>query len=127
MNVFKMIKGMLTSAPRVTPQECAPKIIAGTAILVDVREPDEWSKGVAQDAVLLALSDLAGPREKWAAFLAEAGDREIFLYCGAGVRSGMAARMLASEGFRAANSGSLSSWTGAGWPLVHPGANSDRG
>lgn len=127
MNFFKMIKGLLTSAPRVTPVECAPKILAGQAVLVDVREPDEWSTGFAQGAVLLALSDLTGPREKWTTFLAEARDREIFLYCGAGVRSGMAARVLTSEGFRAANSGSLSGWRDAGWPLVLPGAGSERG
>lgn len=119
-----MIKGMFTSAPQVKPQECAPRIIAGTAILVDVREPDEWAKGVAKDAVLLALSDLSGSREQWSRFLAEAGDREIVLYCGAGVRAGMAARVLTSEGFRAANSGSLTAWADTGWPVVVPGGRS---
>ncbi len=120
MNFFTMIKGMMTSAPRVNPVECAPKILSQQAFLVDAREPDEWSSGFAQDAVLLALSDLTGRREKWAPFLADAGDREIFLYCGAGVRAGMAARLLASEGFRAANSGSLKDWMDAGWPRAHP-------
>lgn len=118
MKFFDMIKGMLTSAPHRAPSDCVPKIISGEAFLVDVREPDEWVKGVAKDAVLLSLRDLAGSREKWAPFLAGVGDREIILYCGAGVRAGMAARLLVSEGFRAVNSGSLNGWTATGWPQV---------
>ncbi len=120
MNVLKLIKGMLTTAPHVAPRDCLPKILSGEAILVDVREPDEWAKGVAKDAVLLSVRDLAGAREKWGPFLASARDREIFLYCGAGGRAGIAARILVNEGFRAANSGSLQAWTEAGWPQVQP-------
>jgi rhodanese-related sulfurtransferase len=111
---------MFTSAPRLSPQDCAARIRAGEAHLIDVREPGEWAEGVAQHAKLLSLTDLTGARAQWKAFLAEAGDREVFLYCASGGRSGMAARILAAEGFRAANTGGLGDWAGTGWPVVKP-------
>jgi len=37
-----------------------------------------------------------------------------------GGRSGMAARILVSEGVRAANTGGLADWLDAGWPVVKP-------
>src|SRR5688572_3231262 len=108
MNLLKFIKAMFASAPRFAAKECFARLRSGAAILVDVREPHEWAGGIAKDAVLLPLRDLTGSRTHWQSFLAENAGRELLLYCGAGVRSGMAARVLVSEGFRAANVGSLS-------------------
>ncbi len=115
-----MFKSLFTSAPRCTPLECAHRVRAGEACLVDVREPGEWSEGVARSARLLSLSDLTGRRAQWQSFLAEAADREILLYCASGARSGMAAKILAAEGFRVANTGGLGDWATAGWPVVKP-------
>jgi rhodanese-related sulfurtransferase len=121
MTLVKMIQSLFTSTPRPTPAEYSARLRAGEALLVDVREADEWRHGVAQDAVLLPLSDLTGAREQWEAFLAAATDREILLYCASGARSGMAARLLVREGFRAANTGGLADWAAADWPVVKPG------
>ncbi|MBS0664673.1 MAG: rhodanese-like domain-containing protein [Verrucomicrobia bacterium] len=121
MNPFKMFKSMFTPVPRLEPLSCASRIREGEAFLVDVREPDEWRAGVAQRARLLPLSDLTGSRAQWRKFLAEAKDREIYLYCASGGRSGLAARLLAGEGFRTANTGGLGDWADAGWPVVKPG------
>jgi rhodanese-related sulfurtransferase len=120
MNLFKMIKAMFTSAPRLTPQDCAARVRAGEALLIDVREPGEWAEGVAQHAKLLSLGDLTGSRAQWQPLLTEASGREIFLYCASGGRSGMAVRILAAEGFRAANTGGLRDWASFGWPIVKP-------
>ncbi len=121
MKFLQMIRSALTSAPRLAPLDCAARIRAGEAFLVDVREPDEWRGGVAQHARLLPLSDLTGARAQWTAFLAEAGARDVYLYCASGGRSGLAARMLAGEGFKTANTGGLGDWADAGWPVVKPG------
>lgn len=118
MKILSMMKAMFTSVPRVAPAECAARVRGGKAILVDVREPAEWEGGVAQSARLLPLSDLTGPRVQWRPFLAETGDREILLYCAAGGRSGLAARLLAAEGFRAVNAGAIGEWLDSGWPIV---------
>ncbi len=120
MQILKTLKSMFTPAARVTPAEAADRVRAGTALLIDVREPSEWERGVAQGATLLPLSDLTGGRERWKPFLAETADRELLLYCASGGRSGMAARLLAGEGFRAANAGGLGEWADAGWQIAPP-------
>ena len=120
MNPFKLVKAMFASAPHFTATDCLERVRSGAALLIDVRESREWVGGVAERAVLLPLSDLTGGRAQWRSFLAANADRELLLYCGAGVRSAIAARVLASEGFRAANAGSFAEWSAAGWPVAPP-------
>jgi rhodanese-related sulfurtransferase len=102
-------------APRLAPAEAARRVAAGTAVLVDVREPDEWAAtGIVVGAEPLALSDLRGERRAWKPFLSANREREIILYCRSGNRSGQAASLLAAEGFRTANAGGLRDWIAAG-------------
>jgi rhodanese-related sulfurtransferase len=120
MSPLRILKAIFTAAPRQSPSECAARIRSGEALLIDVREPSEWTDGVAQHAALLPLSDLNGPRTHWQPFLAKVGGRELLIYCAVGGRAGMAAKLLASEGFKAGNTGGLSNWGGAGWTIVQP-------
>jgi rhodanese-related sulfurtransferase len=120
MNLLKMLKSLFTSAPQLSPAECAHRVRSGAALLIDCREPGEWSGGVAQSATLLSFSDLTGARRQWAPFLAEATGKEVLLYCASGSRSGLAARILVAEGVRAANTGGLADWLAAGWPVARP-------
>ena len=122
MNPLKFFKAMLTPVPRLTPADCAARIHAGEALLIDVREAREWTDGVAHHAALLPLSDLNGARRQWQPFLARAGQRELFIYCAVGGRAGIAAKLLAAEGFKVANTGGLTDWLDADWPLVKPPA-----
>ena len=126
MMLITMFKSMFTSAPRYAPADCASRIRAGEAFLVDVREPGEWADGVAHSANLLSFSDLMSARKQWAQFLADANGREILLYCASGARSGMAARLLVAEGVRAANTGGLGDWIGAGWPVAQPSRSKSK-
>lgn len=102
------------------PEEAARRVAAGTAILIDVREPDEWRDGVVKGALLLPLSDLRGERTRWASILKANRDKELILYCRSGNRSGIAARIVKGEGFAAANAGAFSAWKNAGQPVVVP-------
>jgi rhodanese-related sulfurtransferase len=120
MNPFKLIKSLFTSAPRLAPLECAPRVRSGGALLIDVREPGEWSRGVAERAALLSLTDLTGRRAHWQPFLAANAGKELLVYCASGGRSALAARILAAEGFRTANVGGLGDWMDAGWPVARP-------
>lgn len=105
--------------PRLAPAEAVQRVAAGTAVLVDVREPDEWAQtGIVAGATPLALSDLRGERQAWKPFLAANKDRELILYCRSGNRSGQAASILAAEGFRVANAGGLRDWIAAGRKIV---------
>ncbi len=105
---------------RITPAEAAARVRAGTAILIDVREPAEWDSGVAAPAYLLPLSDLKGARKKWAHVLKDAKGKEFLLYCRSGGRSGQAAAILAKQGFTTANAGSFNEWKSANLPTRQP-------
>ena len=123
MSLKNFLSAFLSSAAgvrHIPPDEASRLITSGSAVLVDVREADEWTAGVAKPAHLLALSDLAGPRQKWKAFLAQHRQREIILYCRSGARSASAGKLLAAEGYRVANLGGLGAWTAAGLPMRTP-------
>jgi len=121
MSLFSSLFNTGGSAVRhVAPAEAAQLVAEGKAVLVDVREPDEWADGVAAPAELLALSDLTGPRQVWKPFLEKNRDQELILYCRSGGRSGRAAQLLAAEGFRTANAGGFSDWARAGLPVRKP-------
>ena len=120
MNLFKLTRSLIRSVPRCAPSECAARVRSGESVLIDARERNEWETGVAEHAVLLSFKDLMDERTQWRPFLEQSGGRELLFYCGAGVRAGIAARLLAGEGFRTANTGRLSDWARAGWPIVTP-------
>jgi rhodanese-related sulfurtransferase len=122
MTILKSLASMFSPSDagvrRLSPADAAQLVRDKKAVLVDVREPEEWAEtGVAEPASLLPLSDLSGPRLQWKQFLGQVGDREIILYCKSGGRSGRAASVLAKEGFRTANAGGFGDWTAAGLPV----------
>ncbi len=111
----------LLAKSKVPLPEVARLVAEDKAIFVDVREPDEWSSGVAQGARLLPMSDLRGARKLWNPLLtAENKERTFFLYCASGARSGMSASTLRSLGFNAENIGGFSSWKSVGLPVTRP-------
>ena len=102
------------------PEEAARRRAAGTAVLIDVREPDEWREGVVVGALLLPLSDLQGNRQQWKPVLLAHANQELIMYCRSGNRAGIAARLLAGEKFKTANAGGFSAWKAAGQPVRIP-------
>lgn len=113
---FFMLRPLIMGGPRIAPAEAAAQIAAGTAVLVDVREPIEWASGAAAPAALLSLGDLQGERREWKPYLEKNKDRLIILYCASGLRSGVAAGILKKEGYRVANLGGFGRWKSAGLP-----------
>ena len=67
------------------------------ALIVDVREPQEYAAGHIPNAINLPLSQL---RERYAEL---PDDREIWLNCGVGQRAYYATRFLAQHGYRPRN------------------------
>lgn len=104
----------------VSPRAAAQAVLDGKAVLVDVREPSEWAGGVASLAHLLPLSDLRGTRERWAPFLVENRGKTILVYCQSGMRSGMVATLLRTEGFNSGNVGAFHNWRASGLPVRAP-------
>jgi rhodanese-related sulfurtransferase len=103
---------------KITPAEAAKLVADGKAVLVDVREANEWAEtGVAKPAVLLAKSDFDGAQKEWKPFLEKVGDKQVILYCRSGRRSGIVAAALAEKGVNVANAVGLKDWTDAGLPV----------
>ena len=118
--IMNFIKNLFSPSNNeaVTPAEAARRVAAGAAVLIDVREADEWAEtGVATPALTLAMSELRGPSEAWKQVLAQNKDREILVYCRSGGRSGRVAETLCAQGFKAVNIGGFSDWAGAGLPV----------
>ena len=104
--------------PKISPAEAAKLVAAGRAVLVDVREPNEWAEtGVAAPAALLAKSDFDGAQQDWKPFLEKNAGKEIILYCRSGRRAGLIGAALADQGVQVANAGGFQDWADAGLPV----------
>lgn len=88
----------------------------GDAVLLDVREPDEWEAGRAPRAVHLPLSAL----EAGAGLPAEVRGRPLVVVCRSGNRSRQAAELLTARGAEAVDViGGMRDWAGSGLPVVN--------
>ena len=89
-----------------TPGADARTLVKEGARLVDVRTPDEFSRGHIEGAVNIPVSDIE-------ARVGELGAKQepIVLYCRSGARSAKAKTLLESKGFtRVVNLGGMSNW-----------------
>lgn len=77
--------------PEITPRQTLEN---KTALLIDVREQEEWDTGHIENACHMPLSSLMQGREP--PFDA---DREVILYCQKGLRSQKAAQILRAQGY----------------------------
>lgn len=118
--IYLIGRMFLSARPAFSAAEADAAIKAGAAVLIDVREPAEWSSGVAGPAALLSFSDLRGARQKWRPFLEKHRGKRMIVYCASGARSGSVAALLRREGHNAVNLGGLSAWANAGLPTRRP-------
>ncbi|MEU8447165.1 rhodanese-like domain-containing protein [Streptomyces globisporus] len=90
------------------------------AVLLDVREKDEWKSGHAPDAVHAPLTGLV----TGAALPATAQGRALVVICRSGHRSQQAAKLLAERGADAVDvEGGMNAWAAAGYPVVDERGN----
>ena len=100
-----------TRLPDVDPGQAAELLERGEAVLLDVREPQEWAAGHAPQVEHLPLGLLAPE--------AVPQDRPVVAVCRSGNRSGKAADALAAAGVRVHNlAGGMKAWTQTGLPVV---------
>ena len=82
------------------------------AILLDVREDDEWAAGHAPGAVHVPLGRVSEATSRFRG-------QDVLTVCRSGARSGRAAKVLAAAGVDVRNvAGGMSSWSAAGLPVV---------
>lgn len=98
--------------PEITAEEAKQRADDG-ALLLDVREADEWIAGHAPDAVHIALGDLQ------AEYTSLPKDRPIVAICRVGGRSQRATVALREIGYDVVNmTGGMRAWDAAGQPIV---------
>lgn len=91
----------------------ALSLLADGALLLDVREDNEWEAGRAPSATHVSLSEVPD-------HLDELSKGQIIVcVCRSGARSGRAAHFLVEHGHDAVNlEGGMLAWHGEGQPLV---------
>jgi rhodanese-related sulfurtransferase len=84
----------------------------GEAVVVDVREPDEFAQGHVPGARLVPLQTVPGLVGELPA------DEPVYLVCAVGARRAQAAMFLAQHGVDAVNvDGGTRDWMVAGYPV----------
>jgi DMSO/TMAO reductase YedYZ molybdopterin-dependent catalytic subunit/rhodanese-related sulfurtransferase/glyoxylase-like metal-dependent hydrolase (beta-lactamase superfamily II) len=110
---------------RRTPQvsaRAARTLVDAGAVLLDVREPDEWIEGHAPQAILMPMGEVQARLDD----LPE--DSRIVVVCRSGGRSAAISDALRAKGYDAVNlTGGMCAWNAAGLPVITeaPVANLD--
>jgi rhodanese-related sulfurtransferase len=114
MLVWELLKG--GGGNNLTAAEATLKINRENALVVDVREANEWSTGHIPDARHIALGQL----EKRLHEIEKFKDRPVIVCCASGVRSANACKQLRKAGFSQVFNlnGGVSSWGDANLPLT---------
>ncbi len=98
--------------PAISAEEAASKVESG-ALLLDVREADEWTAGHAAAAVHMPLGTLQTRHTELPK------DRPIVAVCRVGGRSERATIALRAEGYDVVNlTGGMQAWAAAGLPVT---------
>lgn len=103
--------------------EAKRRLDAGDALLVDVREPDEWQAGHVAGTTHIPLGSITSRAS------ALPKDREILLICRTGNRSAMAQERLKQAGVTNVTNveGGMTDWMEHGFPVATgEGANGDH-
>ncbi|HEX7556862.1 MAG TPA: rhodanese-like domain-containing protein [Leptolinea sp.] len=102
-----------TLAKEISPAQVS-RLQKDGALILDVREPDEWNAGHISGATLIPLGDLSNklndiPR-----------DKQIVVVCRTGSRSATGRDILLNAGFPRVTSmgGGMTQWTAAGFPVI---------
>ena len=100
----------------ISPQDAATKLNSGDAIIVDVRDKDEWDEAHIPGATHMSRSTIELDIEE------KISDQNamIICHCGGGGRSALAAETLQKMGYKNVRSmaGGLKAWKAAGLPTT---------
>ncbi|WP_030744247.1 rhodanese-like domain-containing protein [Streptomyces sp. NRRL F-5135] len=91
--------------------------VPADALVLDVREDDEWAAGHVEGALHIPMSDFAARFPE----VTEAveGGRRAYVMCRVGGRSAQVTQYLVRQGIDAVNvDGGMLAWDGAGRPMV---------
>ena len=117
----EMIVAAKAQVGAVSPKDAAAELASRQAVLVDVREAEEWQHGHIEGSIpaprglVEFFADPTSPRHK------EPLDptRRVIVVCASGARASLAALTLKEMGYEdvAVLEGGLKAWTDAGLPV----------
>jgi rhodanese-related sulfurtransferase len=98
--------------PHLDPSDAKSRVDSG-AMLLDVRNADEWEAGHVDGATWIPMNHIVDRQGELPT------NREIVVICKVGGRSGRVAEALVAAGYDAANvAGGAEAWQAAGLPIV---------
>lgn len=90
--------------------------LSDDAVILDIREQDEWDRGHAPGAVHIPMSELPARVDELAPFLDR--DEPLVITCRSGGRVARVMPWLEQQGYEVANlDGGMRAWHGAGKPM----------
>ena len=112
----KLIADAKRHITEISAQEAAAKLQSGEAVIVDVREKDEWDEEHIPDATHLSRGTIELDIEGKVPDL----NALIICHCGGGGRSALAAESLQKMGYKNVRSmaGGFKAWKAAGLPTT---------
>ena len=112
----KLVAEAKKNITEISPTDAAEKSKSGEAVIVDVREKDEWDQGHIPDAVHMSRGSIEFDIEEQVPDL----NAMIVCHCGGGGRSALAAESLQKIGYKNVRSmaGGFKAWKAAGLPTT---------
>jgi rhodanese-related sulfurtransferase len=112
----KLVADAKKKITEISPTEAAAKSKSGEAVIVDVREKDEWDEGHIPDAIHMSRGTIELDVEE----KVPDSNSMIICHCGGGGRSALAAESLQKMGYKNVHSmaGGLKAWRAAGLPTT---------
>jgi len=116
------LKQLATKDPRepftrISVNEAKEKLDKGDAVMVDVREPDEYAEVHATGVRLIPVNTVIGEVKQIREL---AGDKEVLFICKSGARSALAAEFATAGGLEELPlfnvEGGTTAWVEAGYP-----------
>jgi rhodanese-related sulfurtransferase len=88
------------------------------AVIIDVRELDEQSRGRIRGTLSLPMSVMDNDKALFEKIIATyPKNKKIIVYCFAGVKSNLVGNELLKKGFQVLNLGAFKEWSSKGYPV----------
>jgi rhodanese-related sulfurtransferase len=112
----KLVAEAKRNITEISPEDAEAKSQSGEAVIVDVREKDEWDEEHIPDATHLSRGTIELDIEEKVPDL----NALIICHCGGGGRSALAADILQKMGYKNVRSmaGGFKAWKAAGLPVT---------
>jgi len=114
--VVLLSRGIVFAYDEITDKELKEKMAKGGTVLLDVRENDEVANCKIPESIHIPLAEVN------TRFKELDPQKEIVVYCAAGVRSARASKILDNAGFKKVKNlkGGIRNWTASGGTVVGP-------